>query len=593
MRIKFVLFVVTFCLLNLTFGQERAIISINPYEGLITETKDAKTFNLKYPIEIENIQFVKQNGGNHIYKTDQNWILSDIDLRDTSIIEFEAVYELIYFPISLFDSIIDQSHNRIIVNSKNNYFIINNQGDFTKIQTEQMPYLLTHSYVYKTGKDNDYKFVVKDINNHSTITEFEADSIHFLPTDWINYLVVSKKNKLSLIDFRDFTTVFDSIESYKKLDFNTFIANNQNLVVFEHPEYGLLRYGIKNTTNFKLTGRFWAAEYIKSGVSFDFENGSAILTLDGQLKFWEKEISDSISIYQVDYDSRNKTYQIINKNTAEIYVDSIYDFQLINNINQSLIFRKYEELYDYKDSSIRVPTIYQIFSFNGNCYMDSFFEEFLIPNENYYWNELPLFNKESLTTVFKINKKLILDDLANNKDTKLKTLFEYIFYNIDSLRNEDRIVLLNDLIKKNPTSSELYYFRSKLNYQLNNMEEASIDIDSALLLGESFENFLRRSQFNHMQFNKTKKAKKSIINNLKKAIHLEEISAKNNYNAYDLYWIELDLMIIYKYPKKEICEYIIKIDKIIKNNPTSKNNILANEIKKLNELKVKFKINNQ
>ena len=266
--------------------------------------------------------------------------------------------------------------------------------------------------------------MVKDIYNHSIVSEFDADSILFLPTDWIHYLVISYKNKKTLIDFKSFTSVFDSIQSFKALDFNTFIAYNNEILAFDHPEFGLLRYGLSTTTNFKLLGQNTqdGNEYIKSGISFDFENGSGILSLDGQLKYLKKVINDSVSLFLVDLDSLDNTYQIINENTAEILVDNICDFNLISKINHSLIYRSTEEVYDENGSLYKKLSDYHVFSKDGHDYRKPFFSDpFFLP-ENYYWNEQPLFNKTSLINVFQINKNLIYDRLGNSEDKKTNTI---------------------------------------------------------------------------------------------------------------------------------------------------------------------------
>jgi hypothetical protein len=158
--------------------------------------------------------------------------------------------------------------------------------------------------------------------------------------------------------------------------------------------------------------------------------------------------------------------------------------------------------------------------------------------------------------------------------------------------NDDRITIVNDLIKKNPSVSELYYYRSKLNYQLDKIKEASMDIDSAILIDNSLDNIVRRIQFDFMNFNKTKKDKKRVIIQLQNVIKLFENPKVLDYKIYDLYWITIDLMIQYKMPKQEITKCIIQLDELFKNNPTLKDNIVTNDLKKLNELKVIYKIKN-
>jgi hypothetical protein len=589
MKIKLILFIVTFFLLKFSFAQEKRIITINPGEGFVIENKNENTFNLKFPIELENLKFQKKIANHHFYKDDKNWIVSYSDLRDTSINEHGEEYRLDFFPINLFDSVLEIGYNGWFVSQNDNYFIIDNQSNLTKIETEKKPFLLTFSYIYKSGIENEFKYVVKDIYNHSTISEFNADSILFMPTDWIHYLVISYKNNKSLIDFKNFKLVQDSILHFEKLNFNIFISCNKNIIFFQGT-FGQFIYGISNATNFKLLGRKWGAEFIDEGVSFDYKNGSGIINLDGQLKYLKNKLNDSISLFKVDFDAYDSTCQILNINTAEILIDSICDFNLISKINHSLIYRTTCKIHDVDGSLLNKVSDYHIFSKDGNDYRKPFFSGPFSFHEDYYWHVQPQFNRLSLINVFRINKDLIDTSLANSKDKKTKTIFEYVFYNIDSLKNEDRIAVLNNIIKNNPRVSELYYFRSKLNYQLNNIKEASMDIDSALLINNSLDNFVRRIQFDFMHFNKAKKDKKRLIIQLTNVIDLFETPNVIDYKIYDLYWVKLNLIIQYNYPKKEIREHLIKLKKLIANNPTILEDIFTEDIKKLNELSLHYKI---
>jgi hypothetical protein len=596
MNYKLILSAVALFLLKFSFAQQSAIITIYPGETLIIDRINETEFNIKLPIEQENLKLVISDGSVNLYRNNLNWILSPFDLRDTLLNDFiyQEGLEIFSFPIASFDSVVEIGLNGLIVKRSNNYIIIDSQRALTKIETEKKPYILKNNYIYQSGKENDFKYVVKDIYTHSIVSEFDADSILFFPTEYINYLVISHKNKKSLIYFKDFTTVQDSIFSYEALDFLTFISSTKDIVYIFNPSFGELRYGLSKATNFKLLKQIWNSEniyeYTRNGISFDYEHGSAIVTTDGQLKFLKRNINDSISIYEVDYDSNDKIYQIINKNTAEIIVDNICDFNLISNLNHSLIYRSSDEVYDENGSVSRKMSDYHVFSKDGHDYRKPFFSDpFFLP-ENYYWNEQPLFNKASLINVFQINKNLIYDRLANSEDKKTNTIFEYVFYNIDSLMNDDRITIVNDIIKKNPRVSELYYYRSKLNYQLDKIKEASMDIDSAILIDNSLDNIVRRIQFDFMNYNKTKKDKKRVIIQLQNAIHSFEIPNVLDYKIYDLYWVTLDLMIQNNYPNKEISNYIIKLDNMIVNNPTIIENMTSDEIKKFYELNVKYKI---
>jgi hypothetical protein len=49
-------------------------------------------------------------------------------------------------------------------------------------------------------------------------------------------------------------------------------------------------------------------------------------------------------------------------------------------------------------------------------------------------------------------------------------------------------------------------------------------------------------------------------------------------------------MIQNNYPNKEISNYIVKLDNMIVNNPTIIENMISDEIKKIYELNVKYKI---
>jgi hypothetical protein len=93
-----------------------------------------------------------------------------------------------------------------------------------------------------------------------------------------------------------------------------------------------------------------------------------------------------------------------------------------------------------------------------------------------------------------------------------------------------------------------------------------------------------------MHYNKTKKEKKRMIIQLQNVIHSFENPNVLDYKIYDLYWVTLDLMIQNNYPNKEISNYIVKLDNMIVNNPTIIEKMISDEIKKIYELNVKYKI---
>jgi hypothetical protein len=91
-------------------------------------------------------------------------------------------------------------------------------------------------------------------------------------------------------------------------------------------------------------------------------------------------------------------------------------------------------------------------------------------------------------------------------------------------------------------------------------------------------------------FNKAKKDKKRLIIQLTNVIDLFETPNVIDYKIYDLYWVKLNLIIQYNYPKKEIREHLIKLKKLIANNPTILEDIFTEDIKKLNEFSLHYKI---
>jgi hypothetical protein len=157
--------------------------------------------------------------------------------------------------------------------------------EFVEKSTDTLAVNLEKERLRELARSQSKVYFFQHTSSNSILTVF--------PTEYINYLVISHKNKKSLIYFKDFTTVQDSIFSYEALDFLTFISSTKDIVYIFNPSFGELRYGLSKATNFKLLKQIWNSEniyeYTSNGISFDYEHGSAIVTTDGQLKYLKKE----------------------------------------------------------------------------------------------------------------------------------------------------------------------------------------------------------------------------------------------------------------------------------------------------------------
>ena len=131
MNNKFILSIVALFLLKFSFAQEKKVISGYSGEEFAIEYINETTFNIKTPIQLNNLHFVADGGSHNLFKNDDNWILSRIDLRDTVLVNahineyYDEGLELINFPIASFDSLVEFGLNGLIVKKSNNYFIYN------------------------------------------------------------------------------------------------------------------------------------------------------------------------------------------------------------------------------------------------------------------------------------------------------------------------------------------------------------------------------------------------------------------------------------------------------------------------------------
>ena len=129
MNYKIILSIVALFLLKFSFAQEKTMISGYSGEEFAIEYINETTFNIKTPIQLNNLHFVADG----LFKNDDNWILSRIDLRDTVLVNahineyYDEGLELINFPIASFDSLVEFGLNGLIVKKSNNYFIIDSK----------------------------------------------------------------------------------------------------------------------------------------------------------------------------------------------------------------------------------------------------------------------------------------------------------------------------------------------------------------------------------------------------------------------------------------------------------------------------------
>ena len=191
-------------------------------------------------------------------------------------------------------------------------------------------------------------------------------------------------------------------------------------------------------------------------------------------------------------------------------------------------------------------------------------------------SDLIYFQGVSVSQEMNINYKKIEEELLLADETgKGAVIFNHIYLNYTASLKAN-LDALNELIQNFPNISELYYYRSMLNFYLRNYEAVINDVDKCASISPTIQNYIRKACL-HFRFQNKKISKELVLEDIDNAIkNIEKSNEKTDdpYLLYDLYWTKIRLSQFYKLPKKNICESIKQIDKLITDKLVSEENLL-------------------
>lgn len=194
-------------------------------------------------------------------------------------------------------------------------------------------------------------------------------------------------------------------------------------------------------------------------------------------------------------------------------------------------------------------------------------------------SDLIYFQGVSVSQEMNINYKKIEEELLLADETgKGAVIFNHIYLNYTASLKAN-LDALNELIQNFPNISELYYYRSMLNFYLRNYEAVINDVDKCASISPTIQNYIRKACL-HFRFQNKKISKEIVLEDIDNAIkNIEKSNEKTDdpYLLYDLYWTKIRLSQFYKLPKKNICESIKQIDKLITDKLVSEENLLNYE----------------
>ncbi len=321
----------------------------------------------------------------------------------------------------------------------------------------------------------------------------------------------------------------------------------------------------------------------------------------------KEKINDEIT-YTFSVTTNNIIVPIIKLNFAQRTITIIED----SRVKQELSFEEYAKIetekrkenpfqkwktenpiYDpiYKDATYKEK--YDVIKNS-----EFFNEQVLATNYYNYSLNLPIFyNYFKLKPSFfnidylDIDLKLIEQDETNQG----AVLFYDNFINIEGASASARLKALDEIITLFPTISELYYYRSYLNFNLNNNQEALDDINKCVELNPTVRNYIRRIVHSSYSISSFEKNKININNDINAAINLLKSTEGENYWVdYYLYWAKINFLLenkilSKKQQKEEICLLTNSILDLLKNNLIDREDLLQGELEKIENIKQKSK----
>ena len=245
----------------------------------------------------------------------------------------------------------------------------------------------------------------------------------------------------------------------------------------------------------------------------------------------------------------------------------------------------------YKDATYKVK--YDVIKNS-----EFFAEQNLLTNYYDYSFGLPiLFNYFKLIPSFfdidylDIDLKLIEQDETNQG----AVLFYDNFINIEGASASARLKALDEIITIFPTISELYYYRSYLNFNLNNNQGALDDINKCVELDPTIRNYIRRIVHSSYSVSSFEKNKLNIYNDINAAINLLKSSEGENYWVnYCLYWAKINFLLENKILSKnktneEVCIQVNSILDLLNNKLIDRKDLLQGELENIENIKQKSK----
>jgi hypothetical protein len=190
-----------------------------------------------------------------------------------------------------------------------------------------------------------------------------------------------------------------------------------------------------------------------------------------------------------------------------------------------------------------------------------------------------------------IDLKLIEQDETNQG----AVLFYDNFINIEGASASARLKALDEIITIFPTISELYYYRSYLNFNLNNNQGALDDINKCVELDPTIRNYIRRIVHSSYSVSSFEKNKLNIYNDINAAINLLKSSEGENYWVnYCLYWAKINFLLENKILSKnktneEVCIQVNSILDLLNNKLIDRKDLLQGELENIENIKQKSK----
>lgn len=246
-----------------------------------------------------------------------------------------------------------------------------------------------------------------------------------------------------------------------------------------------------------------------------------------------------------------------------IYKDATYK-EKYDVIKNSEFFTEQNLLTNYYDYSFCLPILFNYFK--------------LIPS---------FFDIDYLNIDLKLSKQ--------DETNQGAVLFYDNFINIEGASASTRLKALDEIITFFPTISELYYYRSYLNFNLNNNQEALDDINKCLVLDPTIRNYIRRIVHSSYSVSSIEKNKLNIYNDINAAINLLKSSEGENYWVdYYLHWAKINFLFENKILSKnktneEVCIQVNSILDLLNKKLIDRKDLLKGELENIENVKQKSK----